>query len=70
VSESSVEHSNVERGAFELDIGVKPAFDCRLSRGRASDGKVTGLQCRASSVRVKRRVTLGRVPPKVPPAAF
>jgi hypothetical protein len=46
---SSVEHSNVEPGAFESSIGVEPASDCRLSRGRArlwNSDEFTGLQFR------------------------
>jgi hypothetical protein len=45
---SSVERSNIERGAFEPRIGVEPAFD-RREDGRGY-GKVTGLQCRQHRV--------------------
>jgi hypothetical protein len=31
----SLEHSNVEGGAFDSSIGVKPAFGCQQLRGRA-----------------------------------
>jgi hypothetical protein len=35
VFESRVEHSNVERGAFESSVGVELASDFRMLRGRA-----------------------------------